>query len=127
MSNVMRLIDSVRSVVSALRASAALGRASRKQREGKLPEALAVAQEGLSILRHTYVQRSNAPEGAAHASLTALAESLAWELNVPGVAEQDLTDALAFLRALNTGNPPPELCEYIPFLESRLALHKISA
>jgi len=124
----MRLIDSVRSVLSALRASAALGRASRRQREGKLPEALAVAREGLAILRRTYVQRSNPPEGAAQASLTALAESLAWELNVPGVAEQDLTDTLAFLKALNTGDPAPELCEYIPFLESRLAaLRKTSA
>jgi hypothetical protein len=123
----MRLIDSTRSVLSALWASAALGRASRKQQEGKLLEALTVAQEGLSALRRTYVQRSNPPEGAAHASLTALAESLAWELNVPGVSEQDLIDALAVLRPLNTGNPPPKLCEYIPFLESRLALRKTSA
>lgn len=89
-----------------------------------MSEALAIAQGGLSILRHTYVQRGNPPEGAAHASLTALAESIAWGLNVPGVTEQDLTDALAFLRALNTGNPPPELCEYIPFLESSLAAQR---
>lgn len=93
-----------------------------------MAEGLVVAQEGLSILRQTYVQRSNPPEGAAHASLTALAESIAWELNVPGATEQDLSAALAFLKTVNTENPPSELSEYIPFLESRLAaLRKTSA
>lgn len=124
----MRLINSVRSVVAALKASAALGRASRKQRQGNLAEALAIAQEGLSILRRTYVQRSNPPEGSAHASLTALAESIAWELDVPGVTEEDLSTALAFLKAVNAEGPPTELGEYIPFLEARLeALRKASA
>jgi len=121
----MRLINSIRSVVAALKASAALGRALRKQREGKLAEALVIAQNGLAILRHTYVQYSNPPEGSAHASLTALAESIAWELDVPGVTEQDLSTSLAFLKAVDTESPPNGLGEYIPFLESRLeALHR---
>ena len=121
----MRLINSIRSVVAALKASAALGRALRKQREGKLAEALAIAQNGLAILRHTYVQHSNPPEGSAHASLTALAESIAWELDVPGVTAQDLSTALVFLKAIHTENQPNGLGEYIPFLESRLeALHR---
>lgn len=117
----MYLISSVRSIVAAFKASGALGRASRKQREGKLSEALAVALEGLAILRKPYVQRSNPPEGANLAALTALAEKIAWKLNVPGAAQQDLKDALAYLITVNTGNPPPELCAYIPFLKSRLA------
>jgi hypothetical protein len=117
----MRLIESGLSVVAALRASAVLGRASRKQRVGRLSEALAIAKGGLSILQRPYVRRNNPPEGSVQAGLTVLAESLAWQLNVPGVSLQDLTDALAVLRKCNTGNPPPELCEYIPFLEARLA------
>ena len=122
--SVMRLISSVRSVFAAFKASAALGRASRKQHEGHLAEALAVALEGLEALRHSHVRRSNPPEGANLASLTALAEAIAWELKVPGASQQDLIDTLLFLKAANTGNPPPELCAYIPFLESRLAEQK---
>jgi hypothetical protein len=116
----MRLINSIRSVVAALKASAALGRALRKQREGNLAEALAIAQAGLAILRRTYVQHSNPPEGSVHAALTALAESIAWELDAPGVTEQDLSTALVFLKTVCTESPPTELGEYIPFLESRL-------
>lgn len=93
----MRLLDSIRSMVAGLRAGSALGRASRKRRKGQLPEALAIAQKGLSFLRHTYVQRNDPSEGTAHATLTVLAESLARELNAPGVSEQDLTDALTLL------------------------------
>ncbi|UCV09303.1 hypothetical protein [Dechloromonas denitrificans] len=111
-------------MIAAFKASAALGRASRKQREGNLVEALAIALGGLEVLRHSYVRRSNPPEGANLASLTALAEAIAWELKVPGAKQQDLIDTLAYLKAANTGNPPPELCAYIPFLESRLAEHK---
>lgn len=120
----MRLISSVRSVLDAFKASAALGRATRKQQEGNLSEALVVALEGLEVLRHAYVRRSNPLEGANLASLTALAEAIAWELNVPGAKQQDLIDTLVYLKAANTGNPPPELCAYLPFLESRLAEHK---
>jgi hypothetical protein len=117
----MRLVDRVRSLVAALRASAALGRASRKQRERKPSDALAAALEGLTILRRPYVRRSNPPEGAALVSLVALAETIAWELKVPGAKQQDVADALAHLRTLDSGHSPPELCSYIPFLESRLA------
>ena len=123
----MCLINSFRSRIAALKASAAFGRALLKQREGKLTEALAIAQNGLAILRPPYVQHRNAPEGSVHASLTTLAESIAWELDAPGVTEQDLSTALAFLKAVDTESRPNELGEYIPFLESRLeALHKHS-
>lgn len=120
----MRLIRSIRSVFAAFKASAALGRASRMQQEGHLEEALAIALDGLEVLRLAYVQRSNPPEAASLVSLTALAESIAWELKAPGATQQDLNNTLAYLKAANTGNPPPELCAYIPFLESRLAEHK---
>ena len=121
----MRLINSVRSVVAALRASAAVGRAYRKEREEKPTEALALAQGGLAILRQPYVNRSNPPEASALASLTILAEQLAWELEASGATQQDIADAVTFLKSINSANPPPELCSFIPFLESRLAtLHR---
>lgn len=111
-------------MLDAFKASAALGRATRKQQEGNFSEALVVALEGLELLRHAYVRRSNPLEGANLASLTALAEAIAWELKVPGAKQEDLIDTLVYLKAANTGNPPPELCAYLPFLESRLAEHK---
>ena len=120
----MRLINFIRSLRAAFKASGALGRASRKRQQGKLAEALYVALEGLVILRRPYVQRHNIHEGGVLAGLTALAEEVAWKLNVPGVPIQDLKDTVAYLEALNTGSSPPELCSYIPFLESRLAEHK---
>nr|WP_315468494.1 hypothetical protein [uncultured Undibacterium sp.] len=121
----MRLINSIRSGIAALKASAVFGRALRRQREGKLTEALVIAQNGLAILRHTYVEHSNPSEGSAHASLTVLAESIAWDLDVPGVTALDLSTALVFLKAIHTENQPSGLSEYIPFLESRLeSLHK---
>lgn len=116
----MRLISSVRSVIAAFRASAALGRAYRSEREARFSEALAMAHEGLAILRQPYVRRSNPPEASALASLTILAEQMASELKRQGATQQDIEDAVAFLKIANIGNPPPELCSYIPFLESRL-------
>lgn len=113
-------INSARSVIAAFRASAALGRAYRNEREEKFSEALAMAHEGLAILRQPYVRRSRPPEAAALASLTILAEQMAGDLKRPGATQQDIEDALAFLKIAKIGSPPPELCSFIPFLESRL-------
>lgn len=116
----MRLVDSARSIVAALRASAALGRAYRLQRHGNLKGSLAQAHMGLSILSKPYVRRNNPPEGSALASLTFLAEDIASQVEGQGASPNDLTDSLGFLKQL-TGNPLPELCAFIPFLEARLA------
>jgi hypothetical protein len=116
----MRLIDSVRSVIAALRASRALGRAYRAQRQERFGDALAIAHVGLEILRGSYVRRTNPPEGAALASLTILAEEVASQLEKPGASAQDIADSLRFLRGIDA-SPRPELCLYIPFLEKRLA------
>lgn len=116
----MRLINSIRSAIAAFRASAALGRAYRNQRDAKFSEALAMAQEGLAILRQPYVHRSNPPEASALASLTILAEQVASDMKGHGATRQDIEDAVTFLKVANTGHPPPELCSFIPFLESRL-------
>lgn len=116
----MHLIDVIRSAVAGVRASAALGRAYRYQRDMRLVDALAMAHNGLSILRQPYVRRSNPPEGSALASLTILAEQVAWQVKGQGAKQEDIQDSVAFLKRANFGNPPPELCTFIPFLESRL-------
>lgn len=107
-------------MVAALRASAALGRAYRLQAHGNLKGALMHAQNGLGILSKPYVRRQNPPEGSALASLTILAEEIAPHVESNGAATSDLTDSIQFLKQVK-GEPLPELCAYIPFLEARLA------
>lgn len=82
--------------------------------------ALAQAQIGLGFLSASYVRRGNASEGSALASLTILAEEVAAKLEEPGASVGDLTDAIAILNGL-TGEPRPDLCSFVPFLEARLA------
>ena len=116
----MQLIDLVRSTIAAIRASAALGRGFRLRDCGELRGALIQAQIGLCLLREPYVRRRNAPEASALASLTILAEEVGVKLGVQGASVADLTEAIAILRGL-TGERQPDLCSYIPFLETRLA------
>ena len=47
-----------------MKASAALGRASRLHRQGKNADALLVARKGLALLNKPFVDRQSAPEGA---------------------------------------------------------------
>ncbi len=103
-----------------MRASATLGRGSRLRERGDVRGALAQARIGLSHLSKPYVRRSNPVEGSGLASLTIMAEELAVELSEQGASAADLADSISFLKRLK-GDSPPELCLFIPFLESRLA------
>ena len=115
----MRLLNSVRSFGAAMRAGAAVGRSSRSRNGGHLPEALAEARRGLAVLAEPYVQRTNPAEASALASLTLMVEELAAQLGEPGASERDLSDSIRALKNID-GEPRPELCLSIPFLEQRL-------
>lgn len=117
----MTLWRTVRSMGTAVRAGAAVGRSSRSRREGNLPAALAQARAGLDLLGKPHVCRENPPEAAALVSLTVLAEEIGAQLREVGASPADLTDSLRFLKAMST-EPLPDLCSSIPFLEERLAL-----
>lgn len=119
-SNAVRLVDSARSMVAVIRARAAMVRANRLLARGNLEGALAQAQGGLDVLRKPYVLRRNPPEGSALVFLTILAEDISSHVAAKGATAEDLADSIAFLKQI-TGNPLPEVCSYIPFLEARLA------
>ncbi|QLQ26449.1 MAG: hypothetical protein HZT41_17875 [Dechloromonas sp.] len=116
----MRLIDSAKSMVAVIRARAAMVRANRLLARGNLMGALAQAQGGLGILRKPYVLRRNPPEASAIVFLTILAEDISSPVGVTGATAIDLADSIAFLKQV-AGDPLPEVCSYIPFLEARLA------
>lgn len=116
----MRLIDSARSMVAVIRARAALVRTNRLLARGNLEGALAQAQGGLDVLRKPYVLRQSPPEGSALVFLTILAEDISSPVGVTGATAIDLADSIAFLKQV-AGDPLPEVCSYIPFLEARLA------
>lgn len=120
LSIAMGLITSLRSFASGVGAGVAFSRASRREKKGRLTEALVQAHRGLDLLRRPHVIRSNAVEGAALVSLTVLAERVASQLHVPGALPRDASDALAYLKEVGSADVPPELCTYIAFLESRL-------
>jgi hypothetical protein len=108
-------------VILTLRASAALGRALRLQRERRLTEALSLAQRELYELRLSKDRSGIRSERVVHASLVTLAESIACELNVSGASIEDLDDAFECLKSLSACDPAPELCDQIPFIVSRIA------
>ena len=120
----MHLVDSARSMVAVIRARAAMVRANRLLARGNLTGALAQAQGGLSVLRKPYVLRGNPPEGSALVFLTILAEDISSNVGATGATAIDLADSIAFLKQI-TGDPLPEVCSYIPFLETRLAASSI--
>ena len=103
-----------------MRASAAAGRAFRSRDCGDLQNALAQTRIGLRLLRAPYVNRRSAAEASVLASLTIVAEQAAVELGATGAPVKDLADAVAILNRLK-GDRVPELCSFIPFLESRRA------
>ena len=100
----MPLFDFARSFTAAMRASATAGRAFRSRDCGDLQNALAQARIGLSLLRAPYVNRRNAAEGSALASLTIVAEQAAAELGATGAPVEYLADAIAILG--NRGQTP---------------------
>lgn len=117
------MFNRFRSFIAALRASAAVGKASKLERQGHLPEAIQAARLGLSELRNPYVNRFSAPEGAALSSLTTILERLAHQTSSPGAEMADLKDSLEFLKALNSTEPIEngDLRSWIPYLEAKLS------
>ena len=117
------MLNRLRSFIAALRASAAVGKASKLERQGRLPEAMQASRLGLSELRRPYVNRFSAPEGAALSSLTTILERLAHQTSSPGADVADLKDSLAFLRALTSAEPIEngDLRSWIPYLEGKLS------
>jgi hypothetical protein len=117
----MSLWKTVRSMGTAMRAGAAVGRSSRSRREGNLLAALAQARAGLDLLGRRHVCREHPPEAAALVSLTVLAEEIGAELDEAGASLTDLADSVRLLKAMNS-EPVPDLCSSIPFVEERLAV-----
>ncbi len=117
------MFKTVRSYISALRASAAVGRASKLERGGMHAEAIQAARSGLCELRRPFVKRLSPPEGAALVSLTAIIERLTHGTKAAGAEMVDLQDSLAFLRLLGPVETPPEddLRSWIPYLEAKLS------
>ena len=119
------MLSIARSYFASLKASAALGRASRLRAQGRNAEALAEARRGLSLLSALYIFRVSPPEGAALLTLTMLVEQLSFEAKEPGASHDDLRDSLAFLRLI-AKHPTPNVSEqlaWVPYLESCLAQH----
>ena len=102
-----------------MRASAALGRCSKQQKEGRLDAALATARAGLEVLRPhgSFFSWS----GANHAILTVHVESLAQRLGARGASATDLAAAIEFLKLYGGGTEGSEYLGWVPYMESRLA------
>jgi hypothetical protein len=126
MSNVRPLmLGAVKSLLAGFRASAELGRASRLERQRKLPEAVAAARLGLERLRQPFVKRSRPIEGSSLASLTVLVERIATLTGAEGAQVSDLRDSLSLLKSFRTAGSASYtgLQAWIPYLEARLARH----
>jgi hypothetical protein len=117
------MFTTARSYIAALRAGAAVGRASKLERDGMLPEAIQAARSGLCELRRPFVKRLSAPEGAALVSLTAIIERLTHGTNLGGAEVADLQDSLAFLKLLGPVETKSEndLRLWMPYFEAKLA------
>ena len=108
----------IRTFIAALRAARAVGRAARLQANGHLSAARVAAIAGLEALRGPRVARQAPHAASALAALTLIAEESCLE-HEPGASLEDIADSLQFLRSIE-GDPQPELCDGIPFLERRL-------
>jgi len=116
----MRLLDSAKSFVTAMRASAAAGRGFRLRDSGDMRGALTQARIRLAMLSKPYVRRSNPSEASALVSLTVLAEESAVQLLEQGAAVTDLLDAIATIKRVD-GYGESHLQSSLSFLEARFA------
>ena len=111
------MIRAARSYLTALRASARFGHASRLATQGRKEQALREGRAVLELLAKPHIVRTNPGEGSLLLNTTMLVEHLAYDLNQPGAGERDLSDALSFIRVIG---PTPDLAPWIPYLEARL-------
>ena len=114
----MKILNGPKSMLAALRAARFVGLSSNLLDREQLDLAHAAAQQGLTLLRPLYVHRKFPPVASTLASLTIIAERSA-VTPAAGAARDDLVDSLAFLRSISDA-PAPELCQWIPLIESRL-------
>jgi hypothetical protein len=101
------------SYVLGLRAESRFNRAGLLRENDRPLEALAVAREGLDILRSPIVCRTAPFERILLLSLTRLAEDVSQQVGEPGPSLQDLRDSLDHLKRLAAAQ------ELLPHLKQR--------
>ncbi|MEQ1525201.1 MAG: hypothetical protein ABL911_00435 [Gallionella sp.] len=118
------MIRAIRSYITSLKASRLFGRAGRLRDAGRKEEALNVARQSLTVLREPWVVRLRPAEGSVLLCTTMLVEQVATELNQHGADNDDLADALAYLKSLPPGSELEIFGseEWVPYLESRLKI-----
>lgn len=116
------MIRKIRSYFTSLRASSLFGRASRLRDAGRKEEALSLGRQSLAILSAPWVLRQQPAEGSVLLCSTMLVEQVAFELNQNGAKEDDIADALTYLKTLPDGSLKEIFGtdEWLPYLESRL-------
>ena len=115
--------SSIRSYLTALRASSRFGRALKLQRKGRTQEALRVARGTVYLLRAPHIVRDNPAEASLLLNLTVMIEHLAGELRQPGADLVDLHDSVRFLETLaeSKDNTVRERrAEWLPYLQGVL-------
>lgn len=116
------MIRTIRSYFTSLRASSLFGRASRLRDVGRKEEALSFGRQSLTILSSPWVVRHRPAEGSVLLCTTMLVEQVAFELNQNGAKDDDIADALTFLKSLPNGTEIFGTDEWLPYLESRLKM-----
>jgi hypothetical protein len=118
------MIRAIRSYFTSLRASRLFGHAGRLRDAGRKEEALNVARQSLTVLRAPWVVRRRPAEGSVLLCTTMLVEQVATELNQHGAEDDDLADALAYLKSLPPGSELKIFGSegWVPYFESRLKI-----
>ena len=116
------MLSGFKTILCAMNASGAYGRALRFQRKGQDSEALEAAKYGLTLLDKPYVLRERPWVSSVLALLTIFVEHYAHRLGVPGASSQDLADSLrAFKKmAKSPDQSGKNYQDEILYLESRV-------
>jgi hypothetical protein len=118
------MIRTIRSYFTSLKARRLFVHAGRLRDAGRKEDALNVARQSLIVLRAPWVVRCRPAEGSVLLCATMLVEQVATELNQLGAEDDDLADALAYLKSLPPGSELEIFGseEWVPYLESRLKI-----
>ena len=103
------MFTSIRNFFAELKASRALGRASKHARQGRKESALEIAKSGITNLRQQLVDPALVAESSAHAVLTMFVERIAKDIGTNGAQKADLEAALSFLQSI----PEEKLDDYM--------------
>ncbi len=128
-SSSMKVFEAFKSFFTAMKASAAFGRAQRLNVNGQHEAALEVALTGLSLLRAPYVNLASAPEGSALVSLAVFAEQSAASLGREGPPQVDLETAATLLESIvaQSGDENPTAIAQLAYIKTRIAARVPSA